>query len=300
MPPRHAYDLVAIDLDGTLLDPGGRLRPANIHAITRARHAGMHVTICTGRGLIECADILRAIEQTNPVVVAGGSMVACPRTAATLHRFPMERSLVARLSDCLLSHGHAVLILKDPHPVGHDYTILSPKGAAGLDPVTRWWFETMRITPRYISSLQHDEHPEHTVRVGVCGTRRATARAAAEVREAFGAELAMNHFQAVAPPSQRGEEPDPDDAIVILETFAKAANKWSAIQWVARDMEVPAARIAAIGNDVNDLEMLSEAGLGIAMGNAVPEARAVADRHTLSNVDDGVAAAIDRLLLGEW
>lgn len=290
------YDLLAIDLDGTLLDSRGGVSQANIDAIARARRAGMHVTVCTGRGLIECRSILRTIEQSRPVVVAGGSMVACPETSATLHRFPMGSSLVNRLVDCLVGHEHAVLILKDPHPVGYDYTILSPKGPDGLDPVTHWWFRMMGITPRYIQTLAQDEHPEHTVRVGVCGTRRATARAALEVRDAFGHEVSMNHFQAVAPTSAS----DPDDVTVILETFAKSANKWSAIQWISGRMSVRPERIAAIGNDVNDLEMLAEAGLGVAMGNAIEEARAVADRHTLANDADGVAAAIDRILAGEW
>lgn len=296
MSVRAPYDLLAIDLDGTLLDSAGRVSAANVEAIARARRTGMHVTVCTGRGLVECRDILRAIEQVQPVVVAGGSMVACPATSATLHRFPMDAKLVSRLVDCLVGHGHTVLILKDPHTTKYDYTIVSARGPAGLDPVTRWWFEVMHITPRYIGTLKEDEHPEDTVRVGVCGTRRGTARAAVEVREAFGHEVSMNHFQAVAPTSAS----DPEDATVILETFAKAANKWSAIQWVSGRMNVQPERIAAIGNDVNDIEMLGEAGLGIAMGNAIEEARAVADRHTLGNDADGVAVAIERLLRGEW
>ncbi len=48
------YDLIAIDLDGTLLDPKGRVSEANVEAITRARALGVEVTICTGRGFIEC------------------------------------------------------------------------------------------------------------------------------------------------------------------------------------------------------------------------------------------------------
>lgn len=297
MTARSPYGLLAIDLDGTLLNSQGRVSRANIEAIGRARRAGVHVTICTGRGLVECRSILQLIEQTNPVVVGGGSMVACPATSATLHRFLMGYDLVRRLSDCLIAHDHAVLILKDPHSVGHDYTILSPKGPAGLDPVTRWWFETMRITPRYITSLAEDDHPEDTVRVGVCGTRRATARAAAEVREAFGHELSMNHFQAVVPGAVSS---DPDDAIVILETFAKAANKWSAIEWVSGQLGVSQKQVVAIGNDINDLEMLAAAGLGVAMGNSIPEALAAARQHTRGNDEDGVAHAIDRVLGGEW
>src|SRR5262245_26515880 len=106
MTARSPYDLVAIDLDGTLLDSRGRVSAVNLEAIARARRAGMRVTVCTGRGLLECRSILKTIEQVQPVVVAGGSMVACPETSATLHRFPMERQLVSRLVDCLVGHGH--------------------------------------------------------------------------------------------------------------------------------------------------------------------------------------------------
>src|SRR5688572_32158494 len=116
MTARSPYDLLAIDLDGTLLDTKGKVSAANVEAIGRARRAGMHVTVCTGRGLLECRGILKTIEQLHPVVVAGGSMVACPETNATLHRFPMDSKLVSRLVDCLVGHGHTVLILKDPHP----------------------------------------------------------------------------------------------------------------------------------------------------------------------------------------
>ena len=58
--------------------------------------------------------------------------------------------------------------------------------------------------------------------------------------------------------------------------------------------------MAAIGNDINDVAMLKGAGLGIAVANAIDEARAASHRHTLSNEEHGVAHAIDRILAGEW
>ncbi len=291
------YDLLAIDLDGTLLCPEGRVSAGNIGAIRAARRAGMMVTVCTGRGLIECRHVTQQIGQRDPVVVAGGSILSCPVTGRTLHRFPLDAGLVRRLVEVMASDGHAVMVLKDSSETGHDYVIVSPDGEPGLDPVTRWWFAQLKVPVKFVRSLDEDEHPEHTVRVGVCGPKRRTDGVARLVRERFGHEASMQHFQAVVP---RPEEDDPDGRTLILEVFDRSVNKWTAIEWLARREGIPAERVAAIGNDINDVAMLQRAALGVAMGNAIDEAKAAAARHTLGNEADGVAHAIERILSGEW
>jgi hydroxymethylpyrimidine pyrophosphatase-like HAD family hydrolase len=302
--PRPHFDLLAIDLDGTLLCPRGLCSPENTAAIDRARGAGLRVTVCTGRGWIECRDILAQIRQADPIVVAGGAILAEPRSGGTLHRFPMHPALVADLVGVLTRHGHAALVLKDPAGVrdhglapGHDYLIVSPRGESAIDPVTRWWFRAHGINFRVVPSLDHDDHPEHTVRVGVCGTRAETLAAADELRTAFHGRIVLHHFNAVVPGDH---EKHPDDQIVILEAFDRAVTKWNAIEWLAGREGIDPKRIAAIGNDVNDVAMLRAAGLGIAMGNAIPEALAAAARTTLPNDRHGVAHAIDKLLANEW
>lgn len=293
----HKYSMLAIDLDGTLLCPLGKVSSGNLEALREARRRGLFVTVCTGRGLIECKHITDGIEQTGPVVVAGGSMVACPVSGRTLHRFPMDSGLVRELVELLASHGHAVMILKDPREAGHDYVVVSEGGIAGIDPVTRWWFEKMSIPVRYVSSLDEDEHVPHTVRVGVCGPKRRTDGVATIVREQFKGRVTMQHFHAVVP---RPEDDDPEGKTLILEVFDKAADKWAAVSWLAANRGVETTRIAAIGNDINDIAMLERAALGVAMGNAIDEAKAVSHRHTLDNAADGVAHAIERILSGEW
>src|SRR5438105_2273140 len=125
------YDLIAIDLDGTLLCPRGQVSEANIRAIERSKKAGVRVTVCTGRGFNECKHLTARIGQTEPVVVAGGAMLADPHTGRTIHTFPMRHALVRRLVETLTRHGHAALVLKDPCAVqasglepGHDYLIV--------------------------------------------------------------------------------------------------------------------------------------------------------------------------------
>lgn len=305
------YDLIAIDLDGTLLCPRGEVSRANLDAIRDARSAGITITVCTGRGLLECRHVTTQIDQLDPVVVAGGSILACPVQQRTLHRFAMDPALVRGLVDHMTSHGHAALVLKDPtatasaaeetdgqpHRAGHDYVVVSPKGWMGVDPVTRWWFDTLNVPVRLVASLDEDDHLEHTVRVGVCGTKAATQPVAQQILTEFGPRVNHHHFGAVVP---EGVTDDPDQHIVIFELFDKLASKWSAIEWLAADRGLRPERICAIGNDVNDVDMLARAGLGVAMGNAIPEAKAAAKIHTRGNDADGVAHAIRQVLDGMW
>lgn len=295
--PRH-YDLLALDLDGTLLDRTGRVSRANADAVRRARDAGLRVTVCTGRGVIECAEHLAAIEQTEPVAVAGGSIVADPVTRKTLHRFAIDYRVVARAVDRVLAHDYPALVLKDPIAAGYDYLVVRGTRELPLDPVTTWWFDKMTVRVRYAATLEEDEHPEHTVRFGACGWASRMATLKADLRDCFGDDAIVHHFPAVVSPNHTRNELG--EIMHVLEVFDRKATKWSAVTWMAREMNIKPERIAAIGDEINDIDIISQAGLGIAMGNAVPAVTAVAKRQTKRNDEDGVAFAIDKLLSGEW
>jgi 5-amino-6-(5-phospho-D-ribitylamino)uracil phosphatase len=297
--PSPRYDLIAIDLDGTLLGQDRRASARNIEALGAARDAGVRVAICTGRGLVECDHILTEIGQTDPVVVAGGSIVGCPVTRGTLHRFTLPPELVARATRRLLSHRHPVMVLKDPATAGYDYLMVVGDERHPLDPVTRWWLEEMNVAARYCCRIEEDQHPEHTVRLGVCGLSGTLAEMMADLEVSFAGEATMHHFPAVVAPEHARELPT-GERLHILEVFAKEASKWSAIQWLAAGHGIPRERVCAIGDEINDLPMIAQAGLGIAMGNAVEAVKKAAARQTLRHDEHGVAHAIEHILAGRW
>src|SRR5437868_9673128 len=109
--PDRRYDLIAIDLDGTLLDSSSRVSEANARAVRAAREAGVRVIVCTGRGLVECRQYLEAIGQADPVVVAGGSIIADPVTSRVLHRFKLDQRMVRHGVERIHSHGYPALVL---------------------------------------------------------------------------------------------------------------------------------------------------------------------------------------------
>jgi len=290
------YDLIALDLDGTLLDPTGNVTGSGLAAIERARDEGVRVLIATGRGLVESEKILRRIDQRDPVIVAGGALTADPVTRKSIDRIPMQPALVRHAVEEIHKANHAALILKDHAEAGYDYLVLAGDHGAEPDPVTVMWFEMTGVTVRYAPRLEDDEHPELTVRVGMGADPAEAGPIADRLRAAFEGEATFHQFTTTEGPAFKSGS----RSVHILEVFDSTATKWTAIARQAARFGVAPERICAIGDEINDLSMIAGAGLGVAMGNAVDEIKRVANQITRHNDQDGVAHAIDKVLSGEW
>ena len=78
------------------------------------------------------------------------------------------------------------------------------------------------------------------------------------------------------------------------EITQENTNKWNAIQYLANKLNIKTEEIMTIGDNSNDIEMIKNAGLGIAMANSAPEIKKIADDITTSNEENGVGQAIER------
>lgn len=291
MPP---IDAIAIDLDGTLLSPEGVVSARDRDAVARARDAGVTVVICTGRGLAESRRALDAIDQRDPVVVAGGSIVADPVSGATLHRSSVPTDIVRSAVDIFHAERCPALVLKDPFGIDYDYLVLESDDAHPIDPTTAWWFGEHKLRVRTGAHVHQDEHPERTVRVGMCAVGGVSGRCASAVERGLGASVVMHDFAAVHPKDHSAE------IVHILELFSPDATKWGGIAWVCAQRGLDPARVAAIGDEINDLTMIENAGVSVAMGNAKPRIKEAARFRTATNAESGVGHAIERILSGEW
>jgi len=283
----RAADVLVLDLDGTLLNSSGRVSDENRAAVDRARDAGLEVIIATGRTWIESQAILEQIDFDGYMIGAGGSVCVDGGTGFTLERMPVCRTVVEDAADVLLQHGHRLLILKDRHETGYDYLTV---GNAALDPASEWWFSMLPIQARHVPHLVHDEHPEHTLRAGAVASRDALEPLAERLRAPLDGRATLQHWGAVTEKAMTGSPTH------LLEIFAVEVNKWTMVRRVCERFGFDGARVAAVGDGLNDRELIAGAAISYAMENADDVVRSTATHIVAHHDQHGVAEAIAHLL----
>ncbi|HWB20166.1 MAG TPA: HAD family hydrolase [Phycisphaerales bacterium] len=287
------YDVLVVDLDGTLLGSDGSVSVRNIKAMQKARDAGMEVIVATGRTWAECGEAIRATQMpaNGLVICAGGSLMCEAGTGRTIERKAMQSDVVREVVSMLVDDAHRALVLKDRHAVGYDYLLV---GSADLDAASKWWFKKMPVEVRTVGSIEEDEHPEDSIRAGAVACRSRLSPLAGRMKELMSDRAAMQHWSAVTESEAVGATTH------LLEVFHKDVNKWTMVSaWCGRS-GIDTLRVAAIGDGLNDVELVANAGLGIAMGNSIDEVRRVAKKTVADHDADGAAEAIERIVLGEW
>jgi Cof subfamily protein (haloacid dehalogenase superfamily) len=281
------YRLLAIDLDGTLLGPDGRVSDANRDALAAAQAAGAIVVPCTGRAWHESHWAIDNVPGLDRGVFVTGGLINDMATGRTLEAVSFDEPIARQLVDLLADAADAVLVFRDRDRVGHDYLVT---GRGQLTQNTAWWFEHSG------AKVAHEPDAadlSHTVRIAMVSHNGALPALHQRVLDELPGRVNAHRFAGIARQEQ-------NETVEILEVFPAGVDKWRGIRAVAAWHGIARDQIATIGDEINDVPMLREAGLGVAMGNAAESAAAVADRRTLPNASDGVAHAIGQMLADKW
>jgi len=272
--------LLALDLDGTVLDPYGKLSGSVRAAVDAARRRGLRVVLCTGRRFRRALPAARELMLTGSIVVHNGAVVKDIESGRT----EVERYLPADLYRevlAMLRETGPPLVYVDSY---HEGTDILTERRERAHPFQSEYLEDNSEFTRVVDDLSEKPRRDVIMMSTMANLEALEAlreRASERLGDRVSTHLLMNK-------AYRG---------YILEFLSPRSGKWSALRSIAARAGVAPEEIAAIGDDHNDVEMIREAGLGIAMGNAVEAARAAADVVVRSNAEGGVVRAIERVLL---
>ena len=120
-PTNMPYELLVIDIDGTLVNSRDELTPATRAAIGRATDAGIHVVLATGRRYARARHLVESLGLDVPLITASGSLVKDPVSHKTLYRAEFDPRALRALLRLLARHGHDPIVNGDTHAEGFDF-----------------------------------------------------------------------------------------------------------------------------------------------------------------------------------
>ncbi|MCL4544364.1 MAG: Cof-type HAD-IIB family hydrolase [Chloroflexi bacterium] len=269
--------LLVLDVDGTLLDPNDRITPATQAAVHAAASAGCVVTLATGRRFRAAQPIARTLGLTLPILVQNGALIKHSKSGEVLY------------------HRHLPLV--------GAHTAITTLWKAGFQPII---FENAFTGERIYSgpsAYDNEVTAPYLLRYQDLLIRRATLEEllpeaaplevsvidSVERMERLPDQLAIAGLRTLFTVLRNGN--------AFLEVLAENCSKATALSALAAHFDVPIEQTMAVGDNLNDLELLRCAGIGVAMGNAPASVREAARFVTLSNDADGVAHAIEQFVL---
>lgn len=261
--------LIALDMDGTILNSSSELSSRTRNALRAAISCGIHVAVATGRMYPSALPVIKEIGISTPSIFYNGAVVRDPVSGEIL----LERGLGKELTAEILSfyrekdwyiqiYSDDKLYVKDNH-----------------DPRSRFYENISKILPVSLGEDFWNFSVNSTKLLGIALDDRTMALMAEKTKSRFNDRIYMaTSWEA------------------FVEIVHPEVNKAKGLALVAEKLGVDTKNVLAIGDGTNDTEMIKWAGHGVAMGNAPDIVKAAADEIAPDNDGDGAAIIVERYL----
>jgi len=277
-----AVRLIALDIDGTLLNSRWEVSAANRAAIAEATRRGIEVALVTGRRYDFAMLVVRQIESPLTMIVNNGALVRT-NDGRTHVRHLLPKETARRVLEATKTWRGCTAVVFD-RPKANQVML---EVIDWDDPTRGGYYKRNREFLAEACPLESclSEDPIQVMFTGPVSPMRETEEALRRVPFRGEFSLAVTVYE--------------DRDFAMLDVLHPAISKGVALAEWARRRGVGRQQILAIGDNHNDLEMLSFAGVPVVMGNSVAELKERGWHVTGSNDEDGVAAAIERFALRE-
>jgi len=260
--------LIALDLDGTLIDHEQKFSPRVMRTIAQAQEQGIAVTLATGRSPLATRRFADALHISAPLICYQGGMIA-EADSCVLHRIALDHDLAAQVIAFAQSRGWHVTLFQDGLLYLTEFRYPAEFYGGLLNP-------SAQLVPDLYRLLDHD--PDKVLIVAEGNGDEIYA----EMHARFDDQMQI----------VRSHE-------LFIEASPPGVDKGTGLAWLAEHLSVPQSQVMAVGDQDNDAPMIAWAGLGVAMGNGSIFCKAAADWIAPPISDDGAAVAIERFVLND-
>ncbi|RDW20717.1 sugar-phosphatase [Oceanobacillus chungangensis] len=267
------YKLIAIDMDGTLLNDNHEVPEDVKSTLDEAKRQGIKIVLCSGRpigGMRNYIEALNLDEEGDFAIAYNGAFVQDTHTNDVVAQLSLGHDDLVKLHDISVElnspmHFFDVNGLYTPNANISEYTVLES------------YLNKIPLAYRQVSDVPTDLSIPKIMFIDKPVNLNQTIEALPEhLNEQYTIVQSSPYF---------------------LEFVHPEASKGNAVKRLAEQLGIKQEEVMSIGDNGNDLSMIKYAGCGVAMGNAIPEVKEAADFVTLTNNESGVAYVIEKLAL---
>ena len=291
------YKLVAIDLDGTLLTSYGEVSNKNKEAIQKAIKKNVEVVLTSGRPIMSVKNLANEIGCNNYMICGNGAITYDIQNDKIVYNKFLEKAKVLQIIRICEENSifYNVYTKDNILTKNLNYNILfynQENASKPEDKKTR--ITIMQNIEEYIQNREEEDY----LKITICDNSKvifgSIIRKLRTIKDVDVLDVAHMSRKLIK---------DGTENISMEYFYTEITNtnvdKWQAIENLIQKLSIKREEVIAIGDNINDAEMVKNAGLGIMMGNSAPYIKEMADVVVSNNDKDGVAEAIEKYILTE-
>ena len=289
------YKLVAIDLDGTMLDSFGQVTENTKKVIQKTIEKGTDVIIASGRPIDSIKTIAKEIGSNKYFIAGNGALIYDIQKDEILYEKYMNKQKVLEIIKICEENSIAYNVYTDKTILATSlkYNVLYyHKENLKKQEDKRTHINIVENMYEYIQKMKE----ERFLKITICDDSKTVFQSIIRKLEKIKDIEILDVSHMSRKLIQQGTEEVPIE-YYYTEISSKDVDKWSAIEFLMNKLQVKKEEVITIGDNINDKNMIEQAGLGIAMGQSMPQLREIADYVTDANCEEGVAKALSKFCL---
>lgn len=274
------YKIIALDIDGTLLNSSGRVTDRTYNTIHRAAKAGACILAATGRRFFTAKQRVLQLELPDMLLAVHNGAILKQLSGELLYHRLLPRNIAQQTVEVAKEMGLCPVVFAGTND---EATVLVEDYGSRLDSWEQGYLQENRRFLREVDSLSKNL-PDDVIEV-ICVVPTADLHRLAEMFE----ERLNGTVKSIVVTTTDWER-------AFIGLTSPDVSKSEPLRYLAEIEGIDRTEIIAIGDNYNDLEMLTFAGIGVVMENAVPDLKHMGFHMTASNNEDGVAKALEKFV----
>lgn len=286
------YKLVAIDLDGTMLNSYGMVTESTKQVIKNTINKGIEVIIASGRPIDSIKTIAKEIGSENYFIAGNGALIYDIKKDEIIYEKFMNKQKVLEIIKICEENSISYNIYTEKTIIakGLKYNVLYYyKENLKKEENKKTNITIVEDVYEYIKNLENEKF----LKITVCDETKSVFNSIIRKLRTVEDIDVLDVLHMSRKMIKQGTEDVPIE-YYYTEISLKDVDKWNAIEYLANKMNISKDEIIAIGDNINDKKMIENAKVGIAMGQSTPVITKIADFVTLNNNEDGVAKALEK------